>query len=285
MAKTHNKKRNVGIIYEQLLQSISRSLVEGDEKKAQVITQVLTDNFKPGSQLYREFRLFNALVKTSIDSDVLAGRILNEAKKAALDFNSGELTKERAALIKDINHKVDDKTFYSQRVKDYRSYATIQTLLNDWRSGSSSNLHRVANYENKVCKWLLEEKQDEDISIHRNDDVDALTVRIMTEKFNKKYDDSLNDEQAEIIKEYVFALEQNDATSLTDYLSDIKDSTLTELDTYALGCDNQTLNEKMTVIKENVVSLEPNEVNDDSISKFLLVSALKQELLENDNGK
>jgi hypothetical protein len=41
----------------------------------------------------------------------------------------------------------------------------------------------------------------------------------------------------------------------------------------------------MTVIKENVKTLEPNEITDDSISKFLLVSALKQELLENDNGK
>ena len=141
----------------------------------------MTDNFIPGSQLYREFRLFNALVKTSVDSEVLAGRILSEAKKAAIDFNSNELRKEHAGLIKDINHKLDDKNFYGQRVKDYRSYATIQTLLNDWRDDASSNIGRVANYENKVCKWLLEEKPIDDISVNKNDDVDALTVRIMTE--------------------------------------------------------------------------------------------------------
>ena len=281
MAKTHNKKRNVGIIYEQLLRSISQSLVEGNEDKAQVITQVLTDNFKPGSELYREFRLFNALVKTSVSSDVLAGRILGEAKSAALDFNSTELRKEKAKLIKDINHRIDDESFYAQRVKDYRSYATIQTLLNDWRDNRSAHISRVANYEDKVCKWLLQEKKDEDINVHRNDDVDVLTVRIMTEKFNKKYDDTLNDEQAEIIKEYVFALEQKDATSLIDYLSDIRESTLDELKVYSLACDNQILNEKMNVIRENVDSLTPDEINDDVISKFLLVSALKQELLEN----
>ncbi len=285
MAKTHNKKRNVGIIYEQLLRSISQSLVEGNEDKAQVITQVLTDNFKPGSELYKEFRLFNALVKTSVSSDVLAGRILGEAKSAALDFNSTELRKEKAGLIKDINHRIDDKSFYGQRIKDYRSYATIQTLLNDWRDNKSAHISRVANYEDKVCKWLLQEKLEEDIDIHRNDDVDVLTVRIMTEKFNKKYDDTLNDEQAAIIREYVFALEQKDATSLIDYLSDIRESTLDELKVYSLACDNQTLNEKMNVIRENVVSLVPDEINDDAISKFLLVSALKQELLENDNGK
>ena len=285
MAKTHNKKRNVGIIYEQLLRSISQSLVEGDEERAQVVTQVLTDNFKPGSQLYKEFRLFNALVKTSVGSEVLAGRILSEAKSAAVNFDSEKLRKEKAKLIKDINHRVDDKGFYTQRVKDYRSYATIQTLLNDWRDNKSPNIGRVASYEDKVCKWLLEDKPVEDIGIHKNDDVDGLTVRIMTEKFNKKYDDTLNDEQAEIIREYVFALEQKDAASLIDYLTDIRSSTLDELKVYALSCDNQILNEKMNVIRENVDSLVPNEVNDDSISKFLLVSALKQELLENENVK
>jgi len=283
MAKTHNKKRNVGIIYEQLLRNISQSLVEGNEEKAQVVTQILTNNFKPGTQLYREFRLFNSLIKTTVDSDALAVRILGEAKKAALEFDSNQLRKEKASLIKEINHTLDDQAFYSQRIKDYRSYATIQTLLNDWRKDSPANIGRVASYESKVCGWLREEKQVDDISVHRNDDVDSLTVKIMTEKFNKKYHNSLNDEQAEIIKEYIFALKQKSYASLTEYLSDIKDATLAEVDTYALSCNNVVLNEKMDVIKRNVESLDPKEVNDNSISRFLLVSALKTELLENEN--
>ena len=98
MAKTHNKKRNIGIIYEQLLRSIARFLVEKDEKKYKTALVILKSNFKPGSQLYKEFRLFNALVKTTVDSDSLALRILSEAKEAALEYDVHELQKEKSLL-------------------------------------------------------------------------------------------------------------------------------------------------------------------------------------------
>ena len=39
--RSHNKKRNVGIIYEQLLRTISKSLVEGDTKKANLVKSII----------------------------------------------------------------------------------------------------------------------------------------------------------------------------------------------------------------------------------------------------
>ena len=96
MGKAHNKKRNVGIIYEQLLQLIAKYLVEGNQDKHREGLAILKRNFKPESELYREFRLFNALVKTTVRNDSLAARILAEAKAAALDFDAQQLRREKA---------------------------------------------------------------------------------------------------------------------------------------------------------------------------------------------
>jgi hypothetical protein len=216
---------------------------------------------------------------------MLAGRILSEAKKAAIDHDAHALQKEKAVLIKEINQLVDDPTFYNQRVGDYRSYATIQTLLNDWRKTKGCDISRVASYESKVCKWLMETKEDDDVSVHKNDDINSLTVKIMTEKFNKKYNDTLNDEQAEMIKEYVFSLDNGNTDGFREYLADIKKTVMGELDTYAIVCDNQILNEKMELIRQNVRDLSTDQINDDTVSKFLLVSTLRSELLEKDDGR
>ena len=77
MSRPHNKKRNVGIIYEQLINYTSQSLVEGRKKDADNAMSIIRRNFKKGTELYKEFRLFNALVKTSVPSAALATRILS----------------------------------------------------------------------------------------------------------------------------------------------------------------------------------------------------------------
>ena len=283
MSKSHNKKRNVGIIYEQLLRTMAESLISDETEKYKIALGIIRKHFQPGTQLYREFRLFNALVKTSVDKESLAVRILQEAKKAATDFNSSELRKEKAALIKDINYSLSDPGFYSQRIKEYREYATIQTLLNDWRSSNAPNISRIADYENKVCNMLLAEKKDMPLDVFQDDDVSTLTVRLMTEKFNKRYGQQLNDEQQSLIKEYVFSTQHGETKEFKNYLNELKASLSIELDLYASNCKNEILNEKMNRVQEAVSVLDADSVDDTSISRFLLVSQLKSEIMETDD--
>lgn len=284
MAKTHNKKRNVGIIYEQLLRKISCALVEDNKPLAQEVITVLHKHFKPGSQLYREFRLFHALVNTTVDSESLATRILHEAKTAAQNFDRHELEKEKSLLIKDINHILNDAGFYNQRIPEYRAYATTQVLLNDWRKGEKSDFARVSEYEKTVHQRLLREAPIKNDPVAKNEDVNELTVRIMTEKFNKKYGTELNEEQAEIIKEYVFSGQSAASRKkFQGYLGQIKEHTLLELKHFSNTCNNQVLNEKISSINENIDSLSLLKVDDTLISRFLMVSRLKQELREPNN--
>ena len=140
MGRSHNKKRNVGIIYELLLRNISNSLVEDDKQKAAKTLKIIENRFDNSTELYKEFRLFNALAKSTISDSAVAAAILTEAKNAARRCDTYKLSKEKSYLIRDINHTLGDDNFYHRRIPEYKIYATIQTLLNEWRKEDRSDL-------------------------------------------------------------------------------------------------------------------------------------------------
>tara|TARA_Y100000310_G_scaffold319667_1_gene375217 strand:- start:387 stop:1223 length:837 start_codon:yes stop_codon:yes gene_type:complete len=274
----HNKKRNVGIIYEQLLLSLSEAIVENGEDRISTIKEILKIHFKPGTELYKEFRLFNALVKTRVTSEALVSRILEESRKAAQDHDAQQLRIEKSLLIRDINHKINNPQFYAQKVKEYREYATIQTLLNDWRK-SSPDVGRLMEYEGKVHAFLLSEKKESKLSDESDSSINKLTVKLMNKKFNSKYRSALNEEQAGIIQNYIF----NDGGGMSAELLTIKENTIRELASFKRKCSNKFLLEKIDRVIQNINDLNESQINDDQIAKFLLISKLKDEILENNN--
>ena len=75
--RSHNKKRNVGIIYEQLLTTAARGIVENDKKlKLVKLKKSLNDFIKDGTEIYREHRLFTAIIEPHISDGSLATKIL-----------------------------------------------------------------------------------------------------------------------------------------------------------------------------------------------------------------
>lgn len=274
----HNKKRNVGIIYEQLLLSLSGALVEGNTNQAKIIKGLIDKHFKPGTQLYREFRLFQALVKTRVPRETLAIKILNEAKEASRDLDEQKLQIEKSLLIKDINYKISENSFYAQRVSEYRDFASVQTLLNLWRKGKDSSLKQIAEYESKIQDLLLREESIPVLEDQKTPEVNRFTVKIMLEKFNKKYKEALNPDQTSVIKEYIFSSGENQKLSFV--LKNIKDKALKEINKLPETHSNKILCEKMEKVKKQVSVLDENIHDDENISRFLLLSKLHSELKE-----
>ena len=237
-------------------------------------------HFKPESELYKEFRLFNALVKTTVSTDSLASRILEEAKKAAQNHDARQLEREKSLLIRDINQKINDDNFYSVRVENYRTYATIQTLLNDWRAKSPS-IKRVAEYEDKIHSWLRENKEDQKVEDHVTPNVDRLSVKLMREKFNKKYK-NLSERQKNMLVDYMFDGSEGNK-KMIENLGNIKNNLVAELDNFKVTCENRVLKEKLPAVIEKVSSLDSSNLEDDNITRFLLAIKLCEELTENTN--
>ena len=280
MKLTHNKKRNVGIIYEQLVRKVSEALVEGDMKRADLVLEVIKNNFSQDTELYKEFRLFNALVKTTVSSDSIATRILSEAKLAAQDHDASLLRKQKSKLIKEINHALDDNSFYSTRIQDYRTYATIQTLLNDWRKPETADIKRIAQYEDQIHNWLLKEKKEAKLDSFKTQDVDKLTVKIMREKFNTRYGKTLTLRQRNLIREFVFSKESGDSNDVKQLMEEHQEEILQEIKRYATSCSSDYMKKKIPLVIEAVRDLNTDDTSDENIAKFLTTIRLSDEITE-----
>lgn len=281
MIAKHNKKRNTGIIYELLLRQVSSGIVEGVMKEGDVVVGIIKRHFKPDSELYKEFRLFNALVKTDASSEYVADIVMREAKEVAKKINVEKLDEEKTVLIHHINHKLDKEKFYNRRIPDYRMYATIQTLINDWRNPNQEIVRR-AQYEEKVRTWLLQKKDIEPgVSEQRTEDVDPLVLKIMSEKISKKFSSELSSEQKKIVNSYTLSGGDKNE-ELTQILSEIKKVTLNELDKYTKNEKNFILLEKVEKITGDVKALPTDNLDEEMISRFLTVTNLRDTLTENE---
>lgn len=285
MSRSHNKKRNTALLYEFLVRTISSALVEGDKKKSSAALRILRRHYKPGTQLYKEFRLFNALVKTTVSSDGVVSSILSEARAAASGTNLVELDREKSLLIRNINHTLNDENFYDQPIAEYRLYATIQTLLNEWRKPSGTvDIASMANYENQLREWLVvEKKKDDQPLIDETPGTTRLLMKVMMKKLNEKYSTALNSDQKEIIKAYAFSTANEDQTTIKRKLEEIRGGLLESIDSYAnTNVENKFLVDKLQNAKSKILSESLDEVDDSVVSKFMLYSTLHQELNEND---
>ena len=274
--RSHNKKRNVGIIYDQLLATIASGIVENNSNKVKKAKLIIKRFFREGTELYREHKLFKAMIEPEIQDGSLATRILDEAKKAARGHHTTRLTREKNRLIREINMTFG-KTFYSTKIDNYTDYATIQTLLNDWRAYSEADISRVTLYEQKAHSILMRSKNNASLEEMRNQEVDNLVVKVMTEKFNDKYGKQLTDVQQMLVKQYVFA-ENGDSKGFKSMLSRIKETVIKDLVDYEIGCDNQHVANKINEVKEDIRSLDINTLDDQTMTRFLTLCDLSEEL-------
>ena len=274
--RSHNKKRNVGIIYEQLLATAAFGIVENDTKITNRAQKIIKRFYQDGTEIYREHRLFSAIIEPHISDGSLATKILGEAKKAARSHNIQKLEREKSRLIKEINYSFG-KSFYSKKVKNYTDFATVQTLLNDWRAGSQADFARVTLFESKVHKILITHNASIVLAEERTPEVDNLVVKVMTEKFNDKYSKQLTEVQQMLIKQYVFSGNGN-SEGFKSMLANIKETVIKDLSDYSSGCENGHVANKINEVKEDVRSLDINTLDDNTMTRFMTLCDLSEEL-------
>lgn len=277
----HNKKRNVGIVYELLLRAVSSYLVEGDKKKAQVALDIISQKFGRDTELFKEFRLFNALSKTRVSDSAVSAVILTETKSAARRIDHVKLDKEKSLLIRDINHRLNDDMFFHRRISNYRDLATIQTALNEWSMGDRSDLSKTLMVETKLVEMLRSEKQAE-VPLEKLDTpVDSLVVKILNEKFNKKYTGKLTEDQRDLIRDYVMLDTSSGPTqSMVDRAQKIKESSLVCLASIEKSEKNQIIQENLRDVRKRVESLDVSTLNDDNLGKLMTLAQLIEESRE-----
>jgi hypothetical protein len=281
--KSHNKKRNVGVVYELLLRRVSECLISENTSEAQKTLDIISRRFKNDTSLYKEFRLFRALAKSQVSDTAIAAAIITEAKFAARKTDIKSLEKEKSSLIRELNYSLNDPMLYRRYIPDYKMLATIQVLLNDWRDTGSTNIERMAMYESKVISHLLEEKSHASLESEQDPDVDALVVKIMSEKINKKYSEKFDNDQRKILNLYAFSSLESDLKShekMRYGLDEIKNKSLLMLADLDNKSTNKIITEKISAVREKILLESDRELDDKKVIRFLTLIDLCKEIKE-----
>lgn len=271
--RSHNKKRNVGIIYGLLLKTAAAGLVEGNVSKQKKAQMILRRFFQPGQELYKEWKLFAALSEPYGADGALASRILGEAKTASQKNFSHKLTREKNKCIKDINHTFG-KNFWNQRLDNYTKLATVGQLMEAWRK--DEDFAGIAKYESVVHGILMEKKEVKTLREEKTPEVDGLVVRLMIEKFNQKYSKTMSPVQQEVIKSYIFA--DTNPKKFVKLVEAVQKTALNSLSEYKYECDNSIVLSKIDEVRSQIAEVNVNDISDESLAKFLKIIDLTDEI-------
>lgn len=283
----HNKKRNVGLATEFLSRHIASCILENYEANVEAPKQLWVKYFVGSSELAKEHEMFNALYKTNVKNREVAVSLLEKVKTHCNKMDAKKLEEEKTEFIHEVKSNLHDQNFFNRDVEDFRTCATIQILMNLWRENDSSQLVEVTELEDKVLDHLIKEdkfpEKDPSFMNYKDEDVDGLVVKIMTEKFNAKYDEMLTENQKDIVNLYVFAEEKpSSKTKLVSTLAEVRRNTLTWIEYETHNSTDTITNKKLTRIRELLEGdyKDINHLSDDMITFYMTVSKLQEELAD-----
>lgn len=285
-SKVHNKRRNVGLLYEFLVRAASGAVIDDNAQKSSVALRILKKHFSPGTALHREFKLFNSLMKVEISSEAVAGHILREAREAARLYENVTLQRAKTNLINEINKTFDDPTFWDAPITNYRIYATIGTLISEWREPTGRvDIGRLAEYEENLVKWLTEKKDAAPVMSSKvTDGTEKLALRIALKKFNEKYT-GLLPEQKDIIRQWALSQHSGKPEAIVRALREVKENTLLTIEKAGSEEDLENLNRDLIEVRNTIRAESLETVDDDTIKRFMLYTRLRTELLTKNGEK
>ncbi len=280
----HNKKRNVGLIYEFFSRYITRALLDSREEDIKKAKILIRKHFNKSTDLYKELRLFKTLKETKVSNREAAIRLIEKVKTLSATQSQSRLDLEKTSLIHEINQTLNDSNFFNQNVEDYKLYGSIQILLNSWRGHEiNENISAVFHFEELLIEQMLSPKQEEhntstttSTPSSGGEEVNRLVVDIMINKINEKFD-SLNEEQKRIITLYAL---QEDNTEARKELGFIFENLKSSINGIVLNEQNNETRQKLDEIK-TMINNDYNDIhnlNDDTVTFYLGMSKLEKEL-------
>lgn len=198
----HNKRRNVGLVYEFLTREVSSALVAGDRTRAAKAVEVIARHLSAGSALYEELSLHRQVMETRGVSERLAKKIIDELKAAGIKFAGNAARREAAksALIHEMNKKFGQDIFDRYRIGDYTAHASINIIMSRGVGSRVDESIDAAKVEEHLTEFLTT-KPSEASKFDR--DASLYAYKTAVGLFEQEYGKELSDQQTALLREYV----------------------------------------------------------------------------------
>lgn len=279
----HSKFKNTGVLFELLVRQITLEVLNGD--KTENAKNIVREFFGPSTELNKELRLYDILLKEKYSSETKADRLVETVCDAHTKLNQLKLSKEKFNLIKEVSAKFDIEQFLSSPITNYKVLASIYKVFESKRENSydikdifNSKITLIENITSKPSQLAkpTEDKKLIETYIQQDKDLRLLTYKILVETFNKKYT-NLNDSQKNLLKEYINNI--TNTTKFKDYVGIELPKIVAELKSI-----KSKVEDKVTTIKlsETISVLEKmkmgKSVTDGQVSSIMLSYELIKEL-------
>lgn len=212
----HNKKSNLGLIFEYIMQELVESIILKDFKKKTEIIKIVKKYFFRDKYLKEEFSIFTAMLNGEYSDRDEARRYLVECLHSVeeLKLTLNERKKAKQELLEELYKVVDKNKFFEHDIKNYSIYSTINLILDYYSKNKKINeINNLLSLERKLLehiqnnkvkkfnkdfseKMILEANKDKTI-LNENEQVIAI-VQYRNKLFNK-----LNENQKQLLEFYI----------------------------------------------------------------------------------
>ena len=288
----HSKVKNTGVLFELLVRQITLEVLNGD--KTENAKGIVKEFFAAGTELNKELRLYDLLLKEKYNSESKAEMFVETVSQAHSKLNVAKLSKEKYNLIKEINEKFELEQFLSSPITNYKVLASIYKVFESKKSENydikdvfNSKITLIENIISRPTSNKVEPVSDSTklIETYKKQDKDLrlLTYKILVETFNKKYT-NLDEKQKGLLKEYINNM--SNTSKFKDYLAVELPQIVKELKEI-----KSKISDKVTTIKlaETISILEKMKigktVSDNNVSSIMLSYELIKELKSKVNVK
>ena len=219
----HSKFKNTGFIFELLVRQITAEVMSSSKSVAE---KLLKEHFNSKQELSKELKLYQYLINEKYNSESKAEQFINTILEARKKIDEKKLTKEKYNLIKEIKETYDLDEFIKSPISNYKTLASIykifETVVTDTqyeptdivsaRFTIAENIinSSIQNKEVKIKDAVLEEYRKQD------DDLRAVSYKLLVESFNNKYSNLTNDQKG-LLREYINNI--NNTGKLSEYVS------------------------------------------------------------------
>ena len=243
----HHKLKNTGILFELLSRQITSDLLSENSNPFSV--KLLKKYFNKGTQLGKELRLYNILMKESCGSEIKSNYLLDNVLKTRESLSNKSLRRQKYNLIKEIKDNYPLTDFFKSKIKNYKIYASIYQLFENANTDPKdvmdiryTIIEHLQSDGKKVNKKKIDSKLVEQYK-KQNEDVRLLSYKILVDNFNSKYK-NLNAPQKKLLREFINNI------SNTNKIKEYFDSEVVKL-TKQLKSYSNKIEDKVTKIKVN----------------------------------
>jgi hypothetical protein len=276
MKVRHNKKRNTAFVYEALLREATVAILKNEHERKDKAISIIKKYFKSDSILRKDLDCYRSLYENQNLDRLTCEKILKEVKLQKRLIDPNGLFKQQTELIHDVNKELEPSIF-NNFVPNYRTLATISQIF----SSKISPKNQVI-LENEIIRNMLNEGK----IVNNTGPIDNVVYKTFVEKFNKKYESGLLEEQKRLLTHYIASFADN-GVELKFYLNEeiarLKIKLKEAIEISEIKSDKEMI-EKTNQVIEKLNSFAKQDINEELLITVLKTQSLVKEIHDGNHG-